>query len=227
MKFSSLVYAQASGSIGGITYSHNRGGMYTRTRTTPVNPNTARQLEARANLAQASSAWSTLLTDTNRQAWTTYANGTPVVNALGAQLILTGQQMFNKCMLPRLIAGLALIPAGPLITGLATTPTFTVDPALEVGVDFEETVAVSGSGVTGDLLTYISEPTSPSRSLAQAKRAFAQLQGPPVAGVFTVSFPAASLPYDYTAGQAGRVTVVYLGDDGRPSAEASRDFIAT
>lgn len=221
-----MVYAQASGSIGGVTYSHNRGGMYTRTRTTPVNPNTERQGEARANLAQSSSAWSTILTDAQRQAWTTYAAATPVVNALGAQLILTGQQMFNKCMLPRLIAGLALIPNGPLTAGLATTPTFNNPPELDTTGDLGFQCTVSGAGVTGDLITYLSEPTAPSRSLAHAKRAFCSIDGPPVASVFTVSNVMADLPFDFTAGQQYRVTVVYLGDDGRPSAEAFRDGVA-
>lgn len=220
-----MVYAQASGSIGGVTYSHNRGGMYTRTRTTPVNPNTARQGEARANLAQSSSAWSNILTEPQRQAWTTYANATPVVNALGAQLILSGQQMFNKMMLPRLIGGLALVPAGPITAGLATTPVFTVEPTLVDSGDLDMTVTVSGAGATGDLLIYMSEPTAPSRSLAHAKRAFAAINQPPVAGVFTVTLVASGQPYSYIAGQTARITVVYLADDGRCSTEAYRDVI--
>lgn len=225
MKFKSQVFTQASGSVGGLTYSRNRGGMYTRSRTIPVNPNTERQGEARANMAQAVNAWSNILSDANRQAWVTYANGTPVVDRLGDQLILSGQQMFVKCMLPRLIAGLPIVEQGPLDAGLATTPTWTTGPTLNENEVLAGTVTVADAGVLGDLLIYMSEPTSPSRSLAHAKRAFAGLEGPPVADVFTVGLMAADVPFDYTVGQQCRVTAVYLGDDGRVSAEAFRDIV--
>ncbi len=225
MKFKSQVYTQASGSIGGVTYSRNRGGMYTRSRTIPVNPNTERQGEARSNLAQAVNAWSNTLGDTQRQAWTTYANGTPVVDRLGDQLILSGQQMFIKCTLPRLIAGLPIITAGPLDAGLATTPTWTTGPTVNDNDVVAGTVTVAGAGTAGDLLVYMSEPTSPSRTLAHAKRAFAGLEGPPVASVFTVGLTSADVPFSYSLGQQVRVTVVYLDDDGRVSAEAFRDIV--
>jgi hypothetical protein len=148
------------------------------------------------------------------------------VDRLGDQLILSGQQMFIKCMLPRLIASLPLIPAGPIDAGLATTPVFTSSVTLDTAADLAFTVSVSGSGVLGDLLVYLSEPTSPSRTLAHAKRAFCGIVGPPVAGVFTSAIVAADWPFDYSSGQQARVTVVYLGDDGRVSAEAFRDTVA-
>ncbi len=96
MKFKSQVYTQVSGSIGGITYSHNRGGMYTRARSIPTNPNTIRQNAVRMALASMVAYWSTTLTAAQRAAWKVYADATPTTDALGDPLTLTGQQMFLR-----------------------------------------------------------------------------------------------------------------------------------
>jgi hypothetical protein len=227
VKFKSALLTQASGSIGGMTASRNRGGLFLRSRVIPVNPNTERQGEARANMAQAVGAWSNTLNDSERQGWNTYANGTPVVDALGDQLILSGQQMFIKCMLPRLVAGLAIISAAPITAGLATTPLVTIDPEWDVSSNLTASITVPASATSGDLNVYVSEPTSPSRTVAHAKRAWAALEGPPVASVFTVSIAAGDLPYSGVTGAQARVTFVYLSDDGRVSAEVFRDLVIT
>lgn len=96
MKFTSPVYSQASGSIAGITYSHNRGGMYTRQRVKPTNPNTTLQQARRNSFGTLSSRWGAVLTQAQRDAWEVYAQNTPTVDRLGNQLILTGQQMYVR-----------------------------------------------------------------------------------------------------------------------------------
>lgn len=67
MKFGALVVA-GSGKIGGHVASKNRGGSYLRTKTTPSNPQTAKQQEARGLLASLSSQWKTL-TEEQRLSW--------------------------------------------------------------------------------------------------------------------------------------------------------------
>jgi hypothetical protein len=67
IKFGSLVVA-GSGKIGGHVASKNRGGAYLRTKVTPSNPQTIRQLTARSILASLSSAWSGL-TASQRASW--------------------------------------------------------------------------------------------------------------------------------------------------------------
>lgn len=121
MKFKSPVYTQASGSIGGLTYGHTRGVMYTRGRGVPTNPNTGSQQLARSALSSMSSQWATLSTS-DQDGWTAYAAGTPLTNALGDPLTLTGQQMFVRCNTPRLRNGKALVTTPPLTLGV---PTFT------------------------------------------------------------------------------------------------------
>ncbi len=96
MKFRSENMTAASGSIGGVTYAHARGGqMYRRARATPINPNTAEQQRTRAAVAAASAGWNTLTTP-QRELWTAYALATPVPGAFGQTQTLTGQQMYVR-----------------------------------------------------------------------------------------------------------------------------------
>ena len=93
MIFKSHVFASASGSVAGLTYSRNRGGQYTRARAIPTNPDTIFQQNARAALAANSQDWAGL-TDVQRQAWREWAKQNPITNALGDSITLSGHQAF-------------------------------------------------------------------------------------------------------------------------------------
>lgn len=95
MKFKSQVYTQASGSVGGLTYSHNKSGMYTRSRTIPTNPNTTRQQIVRAGVNAAVQGFQAL-TDAEIAAWKLYGDNVPVLNALGDPIILSAQQQYIR-----------------------------------------------------------------------------------------------------------------------------------
>lgn len=82
------------GSIGGMTFSRNRGGAYIRNRTTPVNPSSQRQVDARSQFSAAMAVWAHVLTDYQRMTWTDYASEVPYQNSLGQQRYLSGQQRF-------------------------------------------------------------------------------------------------------------------------------------
>ena len=83
-----------SGSIGGVTSSHNRAGQYKRNRRAPVSPTrTPKQSVARARFGAASALWQTLDAPT-QNAWTAFAAAYPVVDSLGQSITLTGQQYF-------------------------------------------------------------------------------------------------------------------------------------
>lgn len=82
-----------SGSVAGMTSSRNRFGQYKRTRATPVNPNTARQVLVRTRLVAASQAWAALDSGIRAQ-WVTYANAHAVTDSLGQSIYLTGHQAF-------------------------------------------------------------------------------------------------------------------------------------
>lgn len=82
-----------SGSQGGTVYSRNRYGAYTRSRVVPVNPNSAAQQQARADLASQSTAWGAL-TSAQQLAWKTWAANNPIVDRLGQSQILAGNAAF-------------------------------------------------------------------------------------------------------------------------------------
>jgi len=160
MKFLSQLVTKASGSVGGITYAHNRGGMIQRARRTPVNTNTAQQQAIRNAMAMCVAAWNATLTEDQRNMWRVYAAGTPVIGKLGTQIQLSGLNMFCRGNVPRIQAGLAMIATGPDVTGLPvfTNPTLTYSEAdQEVSVTFTNTD--TWANVTGSaMLVYLSMP---------------------------------------------------------------------
>lgn len=94
MKFTpGIAVGAMSGSIGGTTASHNKGGPYFRTRAIPTNPNSDTQLQRRAALATMSQNWRNL-TSAQRQAWTEWARQNPITNALGQSINKSGHQSF-------------------------------------------------------------------------------------------------------------------------------------
>jgi len=96
--------AAISGSVGGTTFSRNRGGSYMRTRAIPVNPNTTFQQEIRSLVATLTSYWLNGLTEDQRAAWDTYALNVELPNALGQPRNVGGLAMFVRSNVPRLQA---------------------------------------------------------------------------------------------------------------------------
>lgn len=85
-----------SGSIAGNTFSRNRYGAYARSRSVPVNPNTARQQTVRNSLAALTMVWSQTLTAAQRAAWNLYAANVVMTNRLGESINLSGFNHFLR-----------------------------------------------------------------------------------------------------------------------------------
>lgn len=126
----------ASGSVGGTTYSHNRFGLYTKARRKGVNPNTPAQQAQRSAFAGASAGWRAL-TQVQRDAWSAYAAATPVKNALGMTVFLTGAQQYtaSNSFLGRL--GEPAVAAGPTTPGRIDLGTPTIDITAATGGSVE------------------------------------------------------------------------------------------
>lgn len=124
MKFTSLILAAASGSVGGLTYSHNKGGQYIRARAIPTNPNTTEQQSVKALMAFYSSNWQ-FLTQAERDDWGNYAAATPFTDSNGSEYFASGQNHYCRTNIFRVSAGLADQDAAPTTGGLAlfTAPT--------------------------------------------------------------------------------------------------------
>lgn len=93
--FKSPIVSDASGSIGGATFSKNKGGLYMRARVKGTQPNTTAQTDARNRLKAITQAWATL-TQAERDAWIAAAQSSTYQNALGDTKHLTGSQLFTK-----------------------------------------------------------------------------------------------------------------------------------
>lgn len=143
MLFTSQIVTKASGSIGGITASHNRFGQYFRARVTPVNPSTAFQIAVRAALTTLAIRWQTL-TATQRLAWETYAENVPVVNRVGDTVVLTGLNQYIRSNVPRIQNGLVIVDDGPTTFSLPdfTTPSIVLSVVagfLQASITFTDT----------------------------------------------------------------------------------------
>ncbi len=105
-----------SGSQGSRTFSHNKGGAYTRNRRIPVNPTTVSQGAVRNQLAASSSNWANL-TDAQRSAWSAYAAANPVIDRLGSSITISGQSMYVSLNTRLQQMGQPTIDSPPIDTG--------------------------------------------------------------------------------------------------------------
>ena len=148
-----------SGSIAGLTHSHNRAGQYTRNRRAPVQPvGSGRRAIARANFAAASIGWASLL-GAQMEAWETFAAQHPVTDSLGQSVILTGHQMFVKVNATRLNVGSAATQVPPSDLAVTDLSGLSISAALNDGIQIE-----GFSTATGNKLAFaVSRSMSPGR----------------------------------------------------------------
>lgn len=218
MKFKGTIVGPASGSLAGITASHNRGGQYFRRRAVPTNPNTLQQQQVRSWFANAQAAWNGTLTALQRQAWDTYALNTPVTNPMGDEVNAGGKGMFTRGYVPRLQASLSIVAAGPSTYGLPpfTAPgitSLTASTGIMI-VTFTNTDSWA-IAVGGALLVYMSRPVGASINSFKGPYRFAGK----VAGA--VSPPTSpqniTAPFPCVAGQKVFVRFIAITPDARVS----------
>ena len=197
MNFTSQVYTAASGSIGGVTYSHNAGGMYTRARAIPTNPNSPAQQAVRSAISNASTAWAAL-TPTNKALWDAYAASTPVKNKLGAWIFLSGRVHFLRSYVQRAALGVPMPADAPVTMGLTnlTDPVATITAPTTLSLAYTNTDTWAGA-VGGFLFVYASRPQPPTVNFFKGpyrySGAVAGAVVPPVSPmVMTLPFPCAA-----------------------------------
>jgi len=89
-----------SGKLAGQVFARNKGGAYARNWVKPTNPSTVAQQNQRNTLSLKSAAWRTL-TDSQRDSWKSWADDNPVLDRLGASIVLTGAQGYTKININR------------------------------------------------------------------------------------------------------------------------------
>jgi hypothetical protein len=159
MLIESALATKLSGSLGGIVASHNRGGMYFRSRTTPTDPNTTLQQNIRGAIHSGSAHWKSL-TDDQRKTWSVYASQTPKDNRIGVPRTLSGFNWFLGQYVRRLNAGFTPRDEAPPGGGLTPVNFLKIDAFaaannIDIYLDGNDPWATdAGAG----LIVYISEP---------------------------------------------------------------------
>lgn len=163
MKFKGTMGTQFSGSLAGVTASHNAGGAYLRQRAIPVQPNTVSQQLLKAYFAALAASWSASLTLAQRTAWETYAANTPLVGVLGEQIFISGRSFYIGNNTFRLRAGLSPVAAGPTTFGLPTlnapSSTLSVATGLEVTFNNADAWATAVGGALAIQMSLQQKPT--------------------------------------------------------------------
>jgi len=218
--FKSGIIASASGSAGGYTFSHNRGGMYIRNRSIPTNPNSGFQQVIRAALVSLTSKWGEVLTEAQRDAWTVYADQVLIPNSFGDPRAISGIAHYVRCNVSRIQAGLTRVDNAPTIFNLGdvTQPTIaglTPPAALTVAFDNTDDWANEDGGA---LLVYVAPPRPQSVNFFKGPYRYAgMIEGD---GSIPPTSPAAiTTPFAYSATTAQRcnVTIRCSRADGRLS----------
>lgn len=139
MLFQSAIVSRGSGSIGGLTASHGKGGNYFRARTTPTDPNTPAQALVRVIFATLQSIWLNNISQSQRDDWAVYAANVPLLNPFGEPRTVTALNMFTRTNVPRLQAGTTLLLNAPVEFNLGEFTPFSVvfSEATGVSVAFE------------------------------------------------------------------------------------------
>jgi len=151
MKYTSPIISQARASLGGATFSANRGGNYVRARIAPVQPRSPAQQAARGQFSTVSGDWKTL-TAAQRAGWVAIAATVTLQDSLGNSYIPTGNQLFVGNNRNLLVNAEPVVSAAPgskpdfvnlspfTLTSSAGTPTMSVAPpttAAPTGFVFE------------------------------------------------------------------------------------------
>ena len=152
MKYIGLLSSAASGKLGGIVASHNRGGQYFRQHKIPVNTRTASQKLVR-NQLQAFSAAFKSLTANQISAWNALGLTVTLKSKLGTAFHPTGQQLFVSCNkhlanigITTQLSNAPSIPSIPGFTTFTSTPTYAAGVVTAFGLAFSPT-PVSSMGL--------------------------------------------------------------------------------
>lgn len=176
----------ASGSIGGVTLSHNRGGPYMRRRAIPITSTTPKALAAKNRLAAGSAAWQSL-TDGQRLSWKEWAQENPIVNALGTPITLTGHQAYVGNFTRMQTAVQTPLTAPPIAP--APIPLATIAGTFDIGIGNFDVIYTPTPTAADEVLWLVGNVhNSPGINYVENTKRFIGVSG-----------TAEASPYDYQA----------------------------
>ena len=224
MLFDPSIVGRASGSLAGLTASHNRGGSYFRARVVPTNPNTPAQQTVRGAMSQLAALWSSTLTSAQRIAWETYALNVPIPNAFGAPINVGGVGMFIRTNVLALqtgaLGGVPLVTAPSIFDlGEYTQPSITNISAATDQLTIAFTAADAWANEDGSaMLIYTSRPVGAAINYFKGPYRFAfGIIGDAITPPTSPSTD--NLAFQVEVGQKCFVRARVIRIDGRVSAE--------
>ena len=219
--FKSQVLTQASGSVGGLTYTRTPSGMVIRARSMPVNPSTNRQQIIRGAVSTLATYWVETMSDSERQGWIDYAANVTRRNKLGDQIHISGLNEFIRSNSIRLQTGNAMVVDAPTI--------YDTGAPMEGGVitQAETTpfaVTLTWTGAADPSTTAVIYVSKPQNSTINFFKGPYQLQEAVGAGPGTATLtPGAG----WVAGNKIFVRARLYYEDGRLSAATEYSFLLT
>jgi len=228
MKFTGTLVGTVSGSIGGVTGSHNKGGQYFRRRAIPTNPGSATQTVVRNLMATYSQAWANTLTAAQRAGWDVYAANVAWIDSLGNSISLSGQQMYVRTQIAAVYAELPAIPDAPTNYTLAhmTVPVLSAVAATSVITVTFDDADEWANAVGGGLSIFCSRPQSDGISYFKGPYQYAgTIDGaasPPSSPDTSLSLPFAAAAGNKVFWQARAINA-----DGRVSGLVRGSFLAS
>jgi hypothetical protein len=216
-----------SGALGGIVFSHNKGGSYMRTRKVPTNPGSAAQVLARNRMSALTNYWYNGLTAAERQSWETYAANVPVTNRIGQQIFLSGLNWYVACNSLRNQAAGAIteLDDAPTVFNLASfnIGVVTASQATQ-GISATYTAGSDWEDDDGALMLWATRPQNVSVNYNNlpyryAGAVYGDTTTPPTSpGLFVA-------PFAFVAGQKLFVRFNCINPDGRIGAQQKYEVI--
>jgi len=226
MLFKSELITQGSGSLGGITLSRNKGGMYFRARAVPTNPGSSQQTEVRAAVGLLSKRWGLTLTSAQRYAWKTYAENVLMIGPLGDARNIGGLAHYIRSNVSRIQAALSVVDAAPIIYNLGTftAPVLNISAATDTfSVAFTNTDSWA-TAAGGGMIVYGSTAKSVTINYHKGPyRHLGTILGDTVPPTSPASLAANGL---FSTGQKGFAMIRVSQVDGRLSEPFRTDAIA-
>lgn len=220
MLIRSQIITAMSGSIGGVTGSHNAAGMYLRARATPVNPSTIYQSVIRAAVATLANRWIDVLTAGQRTGWETYAANVAMTGSLGQEMHLSGLNMYVRSNVPLLQVAIPAVDDAPGIFNLGefTLPTIAASEGTQqISLTFDNADAWANE-VGGFMHVFDSRPQNPTRNYF--KGPFRQADTVSGAGAPPATPKVHGVPFAIVQGQRMYTKVRTSRADGRLASDA-------
>lgn len=183
-----------------MTGSHNRGGMYFRSRTIPVNPNTIRQQTVRNAMKLLVVRWNDVLNVFQRSGWNLYAFNVPLTGPLGDPVNVSGFNMFLRTNIHRVQNGRTLLDIAPAIFNLGILSPTGITNASEATqtIDLTFDATDDWNAPAGYLSLYFGRPVNINLTYYKGPYRLAGLADGGLPAVSPVTLPS---PFPIIAGQ--------------------------